>query len=73
MANFRMIKIQATVETRPMLLAEDQIDGALDELRQKLTHLDLAMLSVEPTEAAQGGGPDSPEDDPWSNRGQPKD
>ena len=73
MANFRMIKIQATVETRPMLLAEDQIDGALHELRQKLTQLDLAILSVQPKEAAQGKGPESPEGDPWSIRGQPKD
>ena len=53
--------------------AHEQIDGALHELRQKLTHLDLAILSVEPKEAAQRTGPDSPEGDPWSIRGQPKD
>ncbi len=33
-----------------MLLGEDQIDRTLDELREKLTHLDLAILSIEPKE-----------------------
>ena len=72
MANFRMIKIQATAETAPMLLTDDQIDGALHELRQKLQHLNLAILSVEPKEAPQVKRPESPEGDPWSIRGQPK-
>ena len=41
MTTFRRIKIQATVETAPMLLTEDQIDGALRRLREGLTQLDV--------------------------------
>jgi hypothetical protein len=47
---FRRIKIQATVETAPMLLTEDQIDGALRKLRDGLTQLDVAIVGIEAKE-----------------------
>src|SRR2546425_987898 len=50
MPTFRRIKIKATGEPRGMLLADDKIDGALGELRDKLKHPALAILSVESTE-----------------------
>jgi hypothetical protein len=48
MTTFRRIKIQATVETAPTLLTEDQISSAVCELRDGLTHLDVAIISIEP-------------------------
>ena len=51
MTTFRRIKTQATVETAPMLLAEDQIEPALLELRDRLTHLDVAIVGIEAKEA----------------------
>jgi hypothetical protein len=50
MTTFRRIKIQATVETTPMLLTEDQIDGALRKLRDGLTQLDVAIVGIEAKE-----------------------
>lgn len=50
MTTFRRIKIHATVETAPMLLTEDQIDGALRELRDGLTQLDVAIVGIEAKE-----------------------
>jgi hypothetical protein len=50
MTTFRRIKIQATVETAPMLLTEDQIEGALRELRGGLTRLDVAIVGIEAKE-----------------------
>ena len=50
MMTFRRIKIQATVETAPMLLTEDQIDGALRKLRDGLTQLDVAIVGIEAKE-----------------------
>jgi hypothetical protein len=50
MTTFRRIKIQATVETAPMLLTEDQIDGALRKLRDGLTQLDVAIVGIEARE-----------------------
>ena len=50
MTTFRRIKIQATVETAPMLLTEDQIDGALRALRDGLTQLDVAIVGIEAKE-----------------------
>ena len=72
MPMFRRIKIQATVETEAMLLPEDKIDGALGELRDKLKRLDLAILSVEPTEppAVKSSQPPG-DDDAWSFSGRP--
>jgi hypothetical protein len=52
MTTFRRIKIQATVETAPMLLTEDQIAGALRELRAGLTQLDVAIVGIEAKEEA---------------------
>lgn len=71
MPTFRRITIKATVETESMLLRDDQIDGALDELRDKLAHLDLAVLSVAPAEPASTPAGEPTNDDPWSVRGQP--
>jgi hypothetical protein len=50
MTTFRRIKIQATVESAPMLLTEDQIEGALRELRDGLTRLDVAIVGIEAKE-----------------------
>jgi hypothetical protein len=50
MTTFRRIKIQATVETAPTLLTEDQIGGALRELRDGLTQLEVAIVSIEAKE-----------------------
>ena len=50
MTTFRRIKIQATVETAPMLLTDDQIDGALRKLRDGLTLLDVAIVGIEAKE-----------------------
>ena len=50
MTTFRRIKIQATVETAPMLLTEDQIDGALRQLREGLTQLDVSIVGIEAKE-----------------------
>jgi hypothetical protein len=71
MPTFRRIKIQATVETGAMLLPDDEIDGALSRLRDKLKQLDLAILSVEPTEPPPIQSPEAADDDPWSIRGLP--
>jgi hypothetical protein len=49
---FRRIKIQATIETAPMLLTEDQIDGALRQLREGLTQLDVSIVGIEAKEEA---------------------
>ena len=65
MPTFRRIKIQATVDTQAMLLADDKIDGALGELRDKLKQLDLAILSVESTEPPPIQPPETSNDDPW--------
>jgi hypothetical protein len=74
MPTFKRVKLHATVETEAMLLSDDQIDGALGELRAKLQHLDLAVLSVEPTEPLAGAAMAMSQDgDPWSVRGQPVD
>ena len=64
MPMFRRVRIHATVETESMLLTEEQIDGALGDLRDKLAHLDLAVLSIEPSEPAA-----ATDDDPWTHAG----
>jgi hypothetical protein len=71
MPTFRRIKLQATVETEAMLLPENEIDGALGALRDKLKQLDLTILSVEPTEPPSLEPSEPSDDDPWSVRGQP--
>ncbi|HKW95336.1 MAG TPA: hypothetical protein VJX92_25855, partial [Methylomirabilota bacterium] len=58
---FRRIKIQAAVETAPMLLTEEQIPAALQELRDKLTHLELVIVGIEAKEEAPVELPDSVE------------
>jgi hypothetical protein len=50
MTTFRRIKIQATVETAPMLLTEDQIAGAVGDLRDGLTRLDVTIVGIETKE-----------------------
>jgi len=50
MTTFRRIKIQATVETAPMLLTEDQIAGAVRDLRDGLTRLDVTIVGIEAKE-----------------------
>lgn len=50
MTTFRRIKIQAIVETAPMLLTEDQIAGAVRDLRDGLTRLDVTIVGIETKE-----------------------
>jgi hypothetical protein len=50
MTTFRRIRIQATVETAPTLLTEDQISTALRELRDGLTQLGVAIVGIEAKE-----------------------
>ncbi len=52
MSDFRRIKIQATVETAVMLLADGQIDGTLQTFCDTLKRLDLAILCVAAKEEA---------------------
>ena len=56
---FRRIRIQATVETAPMLLTDEQLAAALQELRDRLTRLELVIVDVEAKEAAPVEFPDS--------------
>jgi len=50
MTTFRRIKIQAPVEAAPTLLTEDQIDGAVRELRDRLTELGVAIVDIDAKE-----------------------
>ena len=56
---FRRIRIQATVETAPMLLTEEQLAAALQELRERLTRLELVIVGMEAKEEAPVELPDS--------------
>ena len=58
---FRRIKIRATVDAGPMLLTEEQIPAALQELRDKLTRLELVIVAIEAKEEAPVELPDSVE------------
>jgi len=70
MGSFALVKIRATVETGPMLLPEDSIDKALEELRRNLKNLGLAVLSIDRMDAAMAQSPDAfTDNDPWSFRG----
>ncbi len=59
MATFKRIKIRATVETAGMLVAEDQVPGACSALREKLTALELAVLTIEPQDEPPVDFPES--------------
>jgi hypothetical protein len=54
-----MVRIQATVETAPMLLTEEQLAAALQELRDRLTRLELVIVGMEAKEEAPVELPDS--------------
>lgn len=56
---FRRIRIQATVETAPALLTDEQLAAALLELRDRLTRLELVIVAVEAKEEAPVELPDS--------------
>jgi hypothetical protein len=49
----------ATVETAPMLLTEEQLAAALQELRDRLTRLELVIVGMEAKEEAPVELPDS--------------
>jgi hypothetical protein len=67
MTTFRRIKIQATVETAPTLLTEGQISSAVRELRDGVTHLDVAIISI--VAGVPGlGSPPSPTSQPPGGR-----
>jgi hypothetical protein len=71
MANFRLVKIQATVETPATLLLDGQLNEALAQLRETLHRCGLNVLSVEPIEPSTVETPEGPDADPWSIRGVP--
>jgi hypothetical protein len=74
MPAFRKIKIRATVETPAVLVPENEVDAALDELSAKLKRFDLAVLSIESAEPPPVPPSDEAADgDVWSVRGQPVD
>lgn len=50
MTTFRRIKIRATVEAAPTLLTEDQVDGAVRDLRDRLTQLGVAIVDIDAEE-----------------------
>jgi hypothetical protein len=50
MTTFKRIKIQAAVETAPALLTEEQIAGAVRDLRDGLTRLDVTIVGIEARE-----------------------
>jgi hypothetical protein len=50
MTTFRRIKIRATVEAAPTLLTEDQVDGAVRDLRDRLTQLGVAIVGIDAEE-----------------------
>jgi len=56
---FRRIRIQATVETAPMLLTEEPLAAALQELRDRLKRLELVIVGMEAKEEAPVELPDS--------------
>jgi hypothetical protein len=56
---FRRIRIQATVETAPTLLTEEQLAVTLHELRDRLTRLELVIVGIEAKEEAPVELPDS--------------
>ena len=58
---FRRIRIQATVETPPMLVTEERVAAALQELRDRLTRRELAIVGIEAKEEAPVELPDSVE------------
>ena len=74
MSNFTLAKIKATVATGALMLPEDQIDKALEELREKLKALGLAVLSIERVDVAIAQPEAALDDkDPWSFRVQARD
>ena len=70
---FKRVKIYATVETEPLLLSDDQVQGALADLRDKLQHLDLEVLMVDTSEPPATPHEEPSSGDPWSIRGNPVD
>ena len=59
MGEFKRIKIQATVETEGLLLAEADVAAACATLQERLTGLDLLVLSVEAKEEAAVAFPEA--------------
>jgi hypothetical protein len=68
---FTRIKLRATVETGLMLLPENEVERAINDLRERLKQLDLAIVSVDSLEPALATTPEPSREDPWSMRGQP--
>ena len=50
MTTFRRIKIRATVEAGPTLLTEDQVDGAVRDLRDRLSQLGVTIVDIDAQE-----------------------
>jgi len=71
MANFRLVKIQATVETPATLLLNGQLNEALAQLSETLQQCGLTVLSIEPIEPPAAEAPMGLDADPWSVRGVP--
>jgi hypothetical protein len=50
MTTFRRIKIEATVNTAPTLLTDEQIAAAVRELHDGLAQLNVAVVAIEAKE-----------------------
>mgnify|MGYP001566013618 FL=1 len=50
MAEFKRIKVRATLESDVMLLTDDQIQRLVDEVCGRLRSTGLTLVSVEPEE-----------------------
>jgi hypothetical protein len=54
MAEFRRIKVHATLESEVMLLSEAEIDRTLEDVCGKLRSTGLNIVSLEPEEVVTG-------------------
>ncbi len=74
MESFALVKIRATVATGALLLPEDRVDKALEELRDNLKRLGLAVLSIERVKVETEQREEALDDkDPWSFQGRNRD
>ncbi len=68
---FTRIKLRATVETGLMLLPDNEVDRAINDLRERLQQLDLTIVSVDSLESVLETAPQPSSEDPWSMGGRP--
>jgi hypothetical protein len=74
MESFALIKFRATVATGALLLPEDRVEKTLEELRDNLKRLGLAVLSIERVKVEAEQPQEVLDDkDPWSFQGRNRD